>query len=324
MYDVAMHVALGRPYRERRVHPGAVVYCAFEGQTGFEARVEAFRLRHLADDFGEVPFFLQPAPLDLFRDHQELIAVIRRQALSPVLVVLDTLNRSLAGSESSDEDMSAYVQAADAIRDAFDCAVTIIHHCGIDGTRPRGHTSLTGAVDVQLAVRRDAGGNIVVELELAKDGAQGETITNALEVVEVGTDEDGEMITSCVVVPAQGVPVAQKSRLPKTAQKVLAAFHRLRDDCRTEPLPFMPGPRGVNLDDLRDQALALGLFGHPEPSVDDKNARTKWRNGRDQAWKRGIDAVTKAGVLRLENNFVWEVGPRHCPDAAMTRNDDEH
>jgi hypothetical protein len=34
--------------------------------------------------------------------------------------------------------------------------VVIVHHCGIEGTRPRGHSSLTGAADAQLAVKRDA------------------------------------------------------------------------------------------------------------------------------------------------------------------------
>jgi RecA-family ATPase len=58
----------------------------------------------------------------------------------PVMINLDTLNRSLRGSESSDEDMTAYIRATDAIREAFDCTVVIVHHCGIDGTRPRGHT----------------------------------------------------------------------------------------------------------------------------------------------------------------------------------------
>jgi len=26
----------------------------------------------------------------------------------------------------------------------------VIHHCGINGDRPRGHTSLTGAADAQI------------------------------------------------------------------------------------------------------------------------------------------------------------------------------
>ena len=76
--------------------------------------------------------------------------------------MLDTLNRSLAGSESDDKDMAAYIKAADAIREAFGCVVVVVHHCGVQETRPRGHTSLTGAVDAQLAVKRDAAGSVVV------------------------------------------------------------------------------------------------------------------------------------------------------------------
>ena len=40
-----------------------------------------------------------------------------------------------------DEDMAAYIQAADRLREKFACTVIIIHHCGINGDRPRGHTS---------------------------------------------------------------------------------------------------------------------------------------------------------------------------------------
>ena len=77
--------------------------------------------------------------------------------------------------------MTAYIRAADAIREAFGCAVIIVHHCGIDGTRPRGHTSLTGAVDAQLAVKRDGAGNIEVKVEWMKDGPEGDTIWSRLE-----------------------------------------------------------------------------------------------------------------------------------------------
>src|SRR5262245_55055630 len=42
-FDVVMHIALGWEYRGRRVQQGDAVYCAFEGQKGFEARAEAFR-----------------------------------------------------------------------------------------------------------------------------------------------------------------------------------------------------------------------------------------------------------------------------------------
>src|SRR5829696_6112881 len=104
LYDCLMHVALDWPYRGRRVHHGAVVYCAFEGQTGFEARVEAFRKRHLTSYQSRVPFYLQPVTMDMIREHENLIRVIADTLENDQLaaVALDTLNRSLVGSESKD------------------------------------------------------------------------------------------------------------------------------------------------------------------------------------------------------------------------------
>ena len=202
-FDLMMHPALGWDYRGRRVEQGPVVYCAFEGQGGIKRRVEAFRQQCLSEEPERgVPFYLQPASLDLVKDCAELVVcnprhVRRRNSRSPLRSILST--EALRGSESGDEDMSAYVKAADANREAFDCAVVIVHHCGIDGTRPRGHTSLTGAADAQLSVKRDALKNIIVSVEWMKDGdSEGDMIASRLEQVEVGVDEDGDAITSCI------------------------------------------------------------------------------------------------------------------------------
>jgi RecA-family ATPase len=181
IFDLAMHVALGWQYRDRRVQQGAVVYCAFEGQTGIQARVEAFRQTFPIEMDGPVPFYLQPVTLDLVAAHAGLITAIKgKLTTAPALVVLDTLNRSLRGSENDSKDMAAYIAAADAIREAFNCAVATVHHCGIDGTRPRGSTALSGVVDAQLSVKRDASDAIIVEVEFLKDGAPGEIIASRL------------------------------------------------------------------------------------------------------------------------------------------------
>jgi hypothetical protein len=74
-----------------------------------------------------------------------------------------------------------------AIRDAFNCAVVAVHHRGHEGTRPRGHSSLMGALDVQIGVARDASNNIVASVELMKDGHEGDQITSRLEVAELAT-----------------------------------------------------------------------------------------------------------------------------------------
>jgi RecA-family ATPase len=175
IFDLVMHIVLGLAYRGRRVVQGSVIYLALEGGEGFKARVEAFRIEHLAEEPAAVPFFLVTTPVSLTADREHLVQSIKAQVglNVPAAVVIDTLNRSLVGSESSDLDMSAYIKAADVIRDALGCVVIIVHHSGVDATRPRGHTSLTGAADTQIAVKRDALDNIIATVEWMKDGPEG-------------------------------------------------------------------------------------------------------------------------------------------------------
>jgi hypothetical protein len=249
-FDLLCHVALGWMYRGKRVQQGAIVYCAFEGAEGFKARAEAFRRRHGLGADQDVPLFLMPMRMDLIRDHVALIASIRAQIgnTKPVAVALDTLNRSLTGSESSDEDMSAYINAGDVIREAFTCLVGVVHHCGIDGSRPRGHTSLTGAVDAQIAVKRDTSDNIVVTVEHMKDGPEGEVLTSRLETVEVGTDDEGDPITSCVIVPAEAksTDTTAEPRLTKNQQTMFSLLHAA-------------GAKGLTTEEWNERAREAGL-----------------------------------------------------------------
>ena len=117
--------------------------------------------------------------------------------------------------------MGDYIKAADAIREEFHCAVIVIHHCGQDGSHPRGHTSFPGAVDAQIAVRRDANGQIIATVEYMKDGEVGTTIYSTLRQVGLGQDENGDPIRSCVVEPADDVVAAPES-LPLPDQPKLA------------------------------------------------------------------------------------------------------
>src|SRR5262249_48108600 len=128
-------------------------------------------------------------------------AIQAQSSKAPTLVVIDTLNRALVGSENKPEDMSRFIRAADAIRTAFGSTVIVVHHCGVDGSRPRGHTSLAGADDAQIAVSRDGGGMIKVEVEHFKDGVPCPPFGCRLEGVEIGACADGDASTSCVVVP---------------------------------------------------------------------------------------------------------------------------
>ena len=137
-----------------------------------------------------------PGQANLIAEHTVLIADITAQLgnMRPAAVVLDTLNKSLFGSENKDVDMGAYVRAAEAIRDAFGCVVIIVHHCGYDDTRPRGHSSLPGAVDAQLAVTRTEE-VITVTVEMMRDGPEDTQVVSEAEVIDVGQDQNGKTLT---------------------------------------------------------------------------------------------------------------------------------
>jgi hypothetical protein len=303
VFDLLMHVALGWEYRGRSVRPGAVVYCAFEGQAGLRNRVEAFRQRKLADGADTVPFYLIADAMNLVADHPALIASVRAALgdIKPAAIALDTLNRSLAGSESSDEDMTAYVKGCDALRAAFDCVVVLVHHCGHEGTRPRGHSSLMGAAEAQNAIKRDTADNIIATVEFMKDGPQGDEFASKLEVVEVGIDDDGDKITSCVIMPVEGLEASRKdkaARLTKGAKIALAALQEAIGECGAIPPASNHIPAGVKCitqDQWRDYAYRQGISGSDEPRAS------------QLAFRRAHETLVAAKKVTVWEPFVWNV-----------------
>jgi AAA domain len=302
IFDCIMHVALGWKYRGKRIHQGAVVYCAFEGQQGIKKRKAAFEQRHL-EEYGEkVPFFLMPVTMDLVRDGPALIAEIKKTLVdaAPVAVVLDTLNRSLRGSESSDEDMSAYIAASDRIREEFSCAIIVVHHCGLNETRPRGHTSLIGALDSQLACTRDTAGNVVVEVELMKDGEEGEVIASKLEKVIVGTNRDGGEITTCVIVPVEDFRPPAKVKPRKLAARDNLSLAALDEVTLAEGKPAPPSMqlpasiRVVPIAAWRSELLARGVIDR-----ESKNPRTDFSRLKIK--------LTNLSLIGERNDLVWKV-----------------
>lgn len=198
--------------------------------------------------------------------------------------------------------MSRYIHAADAIRDAFQCAVIIVHHCGHEGTRPRGHSSLMGALDVQISVTRDATNNIVATVEFMKDGQEGDQIVSRLEAVDIGTDTDGDRITSCVIVPADGATPMRRAAVPKLtkgAKIALAALHYALDECGTIPPASNHIPQNVKcvtVKQWRDYAYRHGVSSSEEPRA------------RRAAFQRAHETLVAAKQVGVWEPYAWHAG----------------
>src|SRR5215831_10594710 len=190
-FDLEMHVALGWNYRNRRVEQGEVLHIACEGARGLGARKEAWRLHYTKDrraaeiaKIDAAPFHLcENTALDLIKDVDTVMADIALQfGDRPIrIITIDTLNRSLHGSESKDEDMGRYFGAAIALADKFQCCVLVIHHCGHNEERPRAHSSLLGGTDALIEVKKDNHGRVTTEVEEMRDGPNGAQTRSRLE-----------------------------------------------------------------------------------------------------------------------------------------------
>jgi hypothetical protein len=297
VFDMVVHVAAGWEYRGRRVKQCPVVYFALEGQEGFTARIEAFRIEHGAPD---IPFFLSADRIVLPQDGAAVVESIRREfpEVRPGIVVLDTLNRSIVGSENDPADMGSYVRSADMIREAFNCVVIIIHHCGVEGSRPRGHTSLTGAADAQLAVNRDAAGNIVTKVEFMKDGPEGDEIVSFLESVTVGTDDDGEVMTSCIIRSSEKSAIKGKEKVTGAASIALRILHDTLADAGEIPHPnthIPPNTRTIRVENWRTNFYAGSTQDDTTPA------------SRQKAFVRASNKLQEKQLIGIWNEFVWAV-----------------
>jgi hypothetical protein len=298
-FDLVMHIALGWSYRGRRVQQGAVVYLALEGGHGFRNRVEAWRRHHLNGHDEPPPFFLCDVPLDVVADHGKLIEAIKAQLGSqmPAAVCIDTLNRGLVGDENKSDDMAKFIRAADAIREAFSCAVIVVHHCGVANNRPRGHTSLSGADDAQIAVDRADDGLVTVKVEHMKDGDASAPMACRLERVELGIDDDGEPITSCIVMPVEGVTASAStaaSKLTASQRRFVDILNEAICDVPAEHKTMMHGCTAVSREWLKMCCKKQGWF---DSKATDANNRAKLSNM--------LNALAGKRVIGVSDHWAW-------------------
>ena len=210
--DMCMAVARGVEWRARRVKQGAVAYIAAEGVGGFPDRVRAYRDYHGIDLAG-LPLHVIPAsPNLLARDQvKELVGELKTiQGLR--VVVVDTLAQTTAGGdENASKDIGTALAHCKAISEATGALVLLVGHTGKDEEKgPRGHSSQIAAFDVAIRLERDGDLREATIAKLKDGEGEGDAYPFHLGSVVLGQDEDGEDITSCVVLPgyAKGAQAA--------------------------------------------------------------------------------------------------------------------
>lgn len=277
--DLAMHIAASKPWRGKPVRGGLVIYAALEGAMSAENRFCAARDK--GDFPAGVPLCMTPEPINLRKaeDVLELATFAKRMAgehgVDPAAIFIDTVNRAIAGGdENSSEDMGALVKGADTLRDATGAAVILVHHTGKDeGRGARGHSSLKAALDTEIEVSDGEQGHIAT-ITKQRDLPIGDRLGFTLEVVELGVDEEGDPVTTCIVKHGDApVPPPRKPIKGKNQEKLVAALDEWRrqngDTQHISTIELRKVAEGQKLDRRRCFELTQSLvtYGYLTPSV---------------------------------------------------------
>lgn len=140
-----------------------VIYIASEGSFDLRTRLRAWRKARGFSENSSKRFHIIEQTINFMNadDIERLLRTVRSVApMKAALIVVDTVSRALPGAdENLQKDMTRFVQACDAVRDAFSCAVLGIHHAGKSGDM-RGSTVLLGAGDFVFRLTRQKGASI--------------------------------------------------------------------------------------------------------------------------------------------------------------------
>lgn len=301
--DLAAHVACGSHWFGRRVTGGGVLYVAAERAALVQRRLTAFGRHHGVADMS---LAIVSGAVDLrgsVAQAHEVIghaSVLREEAGSVRLIIIDTVSRALAGGdENAPKDMGAFVGNASLIQERTGAHVLLVHHIPADGTlRLRGHGALLGAVDCTLGVEKSSGVR-VASLDKANDVGEDVRLAFNLESVTLYTDaETGEDTTAPVVVPSDIHPSAPKAsdRLSASAKIALRALEEaIAEKGETAPSdPHIPPTALVTTEsEWRSYAYARGITNSPEPRA------------RQLAFKRAAETLLLSSRVAQWERHVW-------------------
>jgi hypothetical protein len=235
--DLALSVMLGTPFAGRRVkRKGGVLFIAPEGASEIPIRLAGLDEAKRSEAKARLPFAWNESCPTLIGKQavEELVRLAKVAAdrmlkefgLPLVLIIIDTMS---AAAGFKDENASAEVQLAmnvlNELSKATGALVLACDHFGkaVD-TGTRGSSAKEAAADAVIAclLEKNLAGQVTnprIAVRKLRGGATGLEIAYRLRPVDLGVDEDGEAITTCVVEwsPEPVTPAPNSKEWPITA-----------------------------------------------------------------------------------------------------------
>jgi len=303
----------------RRAKQCGVIYIAAEDPVGCEARVDAWKRTKGKHRTSPVPFELVPQAPDLLNEEDfsdlkahlaEAAERLQEKGCPLGIVVLDTWSACLPGAdENSSAEMSRALRLVAALAEEMGVLVVVVAHFGKSGAERgiRGWSGLGANADgvIGLELQDDDKDLTVATFNKVKNGRAGGRLSFTLEEVDLGFDDDGDPMTSCVVRYHEPPAAEKRPRKQPVESKpgpkiILRALSQLLEVGSTYVVPphpgVPPGTSGVMRIDLRKRA---GEIGHPSAGLKEDTAK--------RMINKDISELIADGKLREEDGLIWRI-----------------
>jgi AAA domain len=314
--NLAGAIATGKPFAGYNIkRPGATFAFVSEGASGWQQRLDALAKRD--HDNARLPIFYTGDPVSLLEPSSVAAVIETVKAAADVakqdldlplsLVLFDTIIGAAGFSKSGDEN-DAVVGAKLMNALAEISAKTGSFVLGVDHfgkaveTGTRGSSAKEAAADVVLALiaNKSISGEISGQrLAIRKRRDHAFTV----ETVELGEDEDGDIIRSCAVAfsatPATPLP-KENDGWTKSLFTLKRILMTLMADCGEEVQPFADGGmvRAIKSDIVRAE-----FYKQCPTDADDK------QTAKRKAFWRVIKMAQDKGLIAIREisgtEFLW-------------------
>lgn len=308
MTDLAFHVAWGcdwRGYRSKECC--GVVYIALERGGLVKRRLSAYMRKYGAPD---LPIAVASNVVDLKnKGCVKLIVDTIREAETRFdckvgLIVIDTISKGIAaggGDEDKAKDVNVVLANLRRVEELTNVHIACVGHTGKDEDRGhRGSNANLGDVDLMVKI---SGGDAVKTATVIKinDGHEGPLTHYKIESALLGTDEDGDPITTAIISDdaAEATQEAKvKKGLSGAQGRAMELLTRCINDNGRPPPASQEFPRNVRLVALEEWHTACERGGLSS-AVSEED--------RDRVFRRAKDDLQTLNRIACLDGLVWLV-----------------
>lgn len=263
-----------------------VIYMAYEGEYGYQARIRAAQ-NHYGYRQG---LTLTLGQVDLMSDAEFLTFVEAARKVGPGAIFVDTLARSMGDmDENSTRDMNIFTGRCNHLMAELDCSVVLVHHTNKGGSVERGSVVLRGAADVMIRLE-DSDERVTVECAKTKDGKPFPSFYIRLHSVDTNlVDEYGQPVFTPVAVEAQDDDIPE-SVLTKHQRAILLQMElEIYED-----------------DGMSYSQIAIALPQISNSTMSQALTSLKKKGYIAQPEKRGPYVITESGRDALKAGKPWQ------------------